>query len=132
MLALRARAMSEASAPTKKKGVLAKANQILGLSPPPSKSSKATTHAASASSTIGAVVSADVTGDDDIPELWDTDSDDDHVALEHTSLADQIRERAEDMCEDRAWTSLFDLLVFAFLRKRRVHACFGAQVVNLV
>ena len=81
-------------------------------------------HAAGASSTIGAVVSADVAGDDDIPVLCETDDDDDHVALEHTSLADQIRERAEDMCEDREWTSLFDLVVFAFLRKRRVHACF--------
>jgi hypothetical protein len=89
-------------------------------------------HAAGASSTIGAAVSADVAGDEVIPVLCETDDDDDHVALEHTSLADQIRERAEDVCEDREWDSLFDLVVFAFLRKRRVHACFGAQVVDLV
>ena len=54
------------------------------------------------------------------------------IHLEHADITAQIQARAAKVSENREWTSLFDWLVYAFLRKRRVHVCFGAQVVDLV
>ena len=65
-----------------------------------------------------------------VPALLD--SEDKGMALEHVNLADEIYERATEVREDREWTSLFEPVVFAFLRKRSVHVCFGPQVLNLV
>ena len=54
------------------------------------------------------------------------------IHLEHASITAQIKARAAKVSENREWTSLFDWLVYAALRKRRVHVCFGAQVIDLV
>jgi hypothetical protein len=52
--------------------------------------------------------------------------------LLHADLTAQIRARAHTVSKDREWTSVFDLVVYACMRKRRVLCCFGAQVVDLV
>ena len=52
--------------------------------------------------------------------------------LSHAELTAQIKDRAHAVSKDREWTGLFDLLIYAFLRKRRVLCCFGSQVVDLV
>ena len=58
--------------------------------------------------------------------------DSEEVTLAAADLTAQIQARADSVEQDREWTSLFDLVVYAFLRKRRVHCCFGAQIVDIV
>ena len=57
---------------------------------------------------------------------------DEGCALVHADITAQIRGRAHTVSENREWTAIFDLVVYAFMRKRRVLCCFGAQVVDLV
>ena len=132
-----------------KKAAFAKACAILGLphvaaSAKHSKKEKSSTepsvlHSAAASSPL-AVGDLPCAVDDAIVALASAEDvgdlpcavDDAIVALEHADITDQIRARAAKVSEMGEWTSLFDWLVYAYLRKRRVHLCFGAQVVDIV
>ena len=48
------------------------------------------------------------------------------------SIAEQIRLRAAQLRMDVEYIGLFDLTIYAALRKRRVRACFGTEVVDLI
>ena len=54
-----------------------------------------------------------------------------HDALTRADLANQIRDRADLVCQNGEYMGLFELVIYAALRLRPVHACFGSQIVNV-